>query len=157
MVPGNGDAIGNYVFIEDVISGHLLAMQHGRNGERYILGGTNISYNNLFALLNCITGLQRRRIALPQTAMVGFAYLHLAYKYLLGTDATFTPELGKRLCQHRMLSHEKASTELGYTPTNLETSLRKTLAFLGFPKTSAPNAPSTSINPTVKYSTSIIL
>jgi len=101
--------------------------------------------------------LQRRRIALSEQVIVGFAYLHLAYKYLQRADATLTPEVGKRLCQHRMLSHEKASRELGYTPTDLETSLRKTLAFLGFPKTSAPSASSSSINPTVKYSTSIIL
>jgi nucleoside-diphosphate-sugar epimerase len=150
MVPGTGEAICNYVYIDDVINGHLVAMKHGRNGERYILGGTNSSYNNLFALLNHITGLQRSRIALPQKALVGFAYLHMAFKYLQRADAILTPELGKRLCQHRMLSHEKASRELGYTPTDLDTSLRKTLAFLGFPKSNTPHPESSSINPAVK-------
>lgn len=157
LVPGSGEANGNYVYIGDVINGHLLAMQHGTNGERYILGGTNISYNNLFALLNKITGLHRRKIALPQMAIATFAYLNIGYKYLRKEDATITPELSKRLCQHRMLSHEKASSELGYQPTDLETSLRKTLAFLGFPKSSVQQPANTGINPTVKYSSSIIL
>jgi hypothetical protein len=72
-------------------------------------------------------------------------------------DATITPELSKRLCQHRMLSHEKASSELGYQPTDLETSIRKTLAFLGFPKSGEQQASAKSLNPAVKYSSSIIL
>ena len=41
IIPGDGKSIGNYVFIDDVVEGHILAARFGRKGERYILGGEN--------------------------------------------------------------------------------------------------------------------
>ena len=51
FIPGNGKSYGNYVFIGDVVEGHLLAMERGKAGERYILGGENATYNTFFSLL----------------------------------------------------------------------------------------------------------
>src|SRR5690606_18090570 len=51
FIPGSGETIANYAFVDDVVAGHIAAMQYGRNGERYILGGEDISFNAFFETL----------------------------------------------------------------------------------------------------------
>ena len=48
IMPGDGRRTGSYVYIDDVVKGHILAMQHGKAGERYNLGGDNASYIRFF-------------------------------------------------------------------------------------------------------------
>ena len=45
------------VFVTDVVKGHLLAMEKGKVGEKYILGGENISMGNFFKLLEALSGI----------------------------------------------------------------------------------------------------
>jgi len=56
FIPGDGKKIGNYAFIDDVVNGYVSAMEKGRSGERYILGGENRSYNELFESIRNISG-----------------------------------------------------------------------------------------------------
>ena len=58
IMPGDGKRTGSYVYIDDVINGHILAMQKGRAAERYNLGGLNASYIEFFDLL---ANLQARK------------------------------------------------------------------------------------------------
>ncbi|MBI1824269.1 MAG: NAD-dependent epimerase/dehydratase family protein, partial [Nitrospirae bacterium] len=51
-IPGKGDKKGNGVYIEDVVTGHFLAMDKGKVGEKYILGGENITMNQFIAIMN---------------------------------------------------------------------------------------------------------
>ena len=69
LIPGNGESTGNYVFIDDVVEGHIQAMEKGRAGERYILGGENASFNEFFNLLAAITGKQHRMFKIPIPVM----------------------------------------------------------------------------------------
>jgi nucleoside-diphosphate-sugar epimerase len=57
FIPGDGKRMGNYVYVEDVVSGHLLAMEKGTPGERYVLGGEDISYNQLFDFVRISSGV----------------------------------------------------------------------------------------------------
>ena len=59
IIPGDGKRTGSYVYIDDIVNGHILAMQKGRSGERYILAGVNVSYNNFF---NCLQRLPAKKI-----------------------------------------------------------------------------------------------
>ena len=54
IVPNKLDAISNYVFIEDVVKAHLLAMESDIVYENYIIGGENMSYGNLFKMIKTI-------------------------------------------------------------------------------------------------------
>ncbi len=132
LVPGKGEAIANYVFIDDVVEGHLLAMRHGKAGENYILGGNNLSYNGLFDLLQSITGLHKTKIAAPMAAMKTVARIAAMLQFILGQHPTFTPYLCERLCHNSKLSVAKAMSEIGYQPTKIETALSITLRSLGF-------------------------
>ncbi|MCB9687255.1 MAG: NAD-dependent epimerase/dehydratase family protein, partial [Alphaproteobacteria bacterium] len=73
LLPGDGRALGNYVAVADVVAGHLLAAERGRSGERYLLGGEDASYTDIFELLGRVTGHRRRLIATPLTPLLAAA------------------------------------------------------------------------------------
>src|SRR5262249_51467066 len=69
-----GVNVGNYVFVDDVVQGHLLAMQRGRLGERYILGGENIALKDFFRTIDRVSGKTHFQISIRRAAML-FAWL----------------------------------------------------------------------------------
>ena len=62
---GDGSKLWNYVFVTDVAKGHLLAMEKGKIGEKYILGGENISMGNFFKLLEALSGINAPKRHIP--------------------------------------------------------------------------------------------
>lgn len=131
VIPGNGHSIGNYVFIDDVLNGHLLAMEKGRPGERYILGGEDSSFIDFFETLAQLTGRRHTMIHLPLTAMLAFAYMQQFLADSFGRRPMITPPFVHKFVRHWPLSSAKAERELGYTATSLEEGIRRTLAWLG--------------------------
>jgi len=129
-IPGNGESIGNYVYVDDVVEGHILALKKGRSGEKYILGGHNISYNRFFEQLSSATGQNRRMIKLPLPLMLGFAYLLSLRAKVFGIPPLITPPWVKRYLHNWKVSSEKAINELGYQITQLDKGLKKTLDWL---------------------------
>ncbi|MCB9315187.1 MAG: NAD-dependent epimerase/dehydratase family protein [Lewinellaceae bacterium] len=131
LIPGDGHSIGNYVFIDDVLNGHLLAMEKGRPGERYILGGENASYIDFFETLAQLTGRRHSMFRLPLGAMLAFAHLQQFLADSFGRRPMITPPFVRKFVRHWPLSSEKAERDLGYTITSLEEGIRRTLAWLG--------------------------
>jgi dihydroflavonol-4-reductase len=72
----------NVVAVQDVAAGHLRAFEHGRTGERYLLGGENLSIREIFAVIATAAGQPAPRIGIPWTAA------HLAARL---TDAAMRP------------------------------------------------------------------
>lgn len=117
----------NFVHVDDVAAGTLAAWERGRPGERYILGGTNATIGEIFALCEKITGVPapRRRLPRPVENVVAA---------LLDLRATVTgeaPPLSRdllRVARHGLVADSsKAERELGYRHRDLETALRQTL------------------------------
>ncbi|MDQ7948813.1 MAG: SDR family NAD(P)-dependent oxidoreductase, partial [Pedobacter sp.] len=65
FIPGKGTQVANYVFVDDVVNGQISAMQNGLIGERYILGGEDVSFNGFFKTLRELTGKKRRLYKVP--------------------------------------------------------------------------------------------
>jgi dihydroflavonol-4-reductase len=65
----------NLVPVEDVARGHVLALEKGWPGERYLLGGENLSFDRIWATLADITGLRAPRLRLPHNVVLGLAAL----------------------------------------------------------------------------------
>ena len=65
LIPGDGTKIGNYVFIDDVIEGHLKAMEKGLKGKNYLLSGENFSYNDFFKELKTTSKKDYLSIVFP--------------------------------------------------------------------------------------------
>ena len=128
--PGDGNSIGNYVFIEDVVNGHLLAMERGIAGERYALGGENASYRTFFEQLSKVSGVQNRMFPLPVSVLRVGAHLLKVRADWFGIAPMLTPEWVDRFMEHWALSTEKAEVALGYKPVSLTEGLQRTVDWL---------------------------
>lgn len=130
FIPGDGKQVGNYCYIDDVVRGHLLAMQQGRSGECYLLGGEDASYNRLFRLIAELSGKQRFLLHIPPwLLLLASRWLELGAK-LTGTKPLITPEWARKYLADWSVSSQKAINELGYTITPLQVGLDKTLRSL---------------------------
>ena len=104
----------NIVHVDDVAAGHLLAFHHGRVGERYILGGEDMTLRQILTAIAALVGRNPPRIRLPHAAVLPIAYVSELYARLTGRPTRVTVE-GVRMARKRMFfSSEKAVRELGY-------------------------------------------
>jgi nucleoside-diphosphate-sugar epimerase len=122
--------ISNMAFIDDVVEGHLLAMEKGRSGERYLLGGVNLTFAQLFAELSRITGKKGRPIAIPVGLFSFWAGVNRLQSKWFKQAPMVTREWIFKSSFSWPVSSEKAIRELGYKPTDIGTALRKTVDFI---------------------------
>jgi farnesol dehydrogenase len=130
FLPGNGESIGNYVFVDDVVNGMVLALLRGSSGNRYILGGENVSYREFFRLLEKLSGLHYRLFPFPLPLMLGAAGAMTLFAGITGIPPMITPGLVRKYDHNWRLTSDKAISELGYHPVSLETGLSITLHWL---------------------------
>lgn len=115
----------NIVDVDDVAAGHLLAMQKGRTGERYILGTKNLMLHEIFAILSRLTGVKAPSIKLPRGLILPLAYLNLAFAYVTGITPRIPLE-GVKMAKYKMhYDCSKAIRELGIPQTPPEVALEK--------------------------------
>ena len=104
----------NIVHVDDVAAGHLLAFHRGRIGERYILGGQNMTLREILTEIAHLVGRKPPRIRLPHAAVLPVAYASEAFARVTGRDPRVTVE-GARMARKRMFfSSAKAMRELEY-------------------------------------------
>ncbi|MFZ9660510.1 MAG: NAD-dependent epimerase/dehydratase family protein [Chitinophagaceae bacterium] len=129
LVPGCLDIIANYGYIDDVVTGHILAMEKGRGGERYIIGGENISYRDFYQTVFDLTN-KEKIIRLPLGVMKFAGYINLVLHYFFGKEPAFTPFMIERYFKNTALSSEKAISELGYQITPFRSAMQQTISFI---------------------------
>jgi dihydroflavonol-4-reductase len=113
-MPAYVDTGLNIVHVDDVAAGHLLAYEHGRIGERYILGGTDLSLQRILSMIATASGRRAPRLRLPRATLLPLAYAAEALARLSGRETRITVD-GVRMARHRMyFSSAKAVRELGY-------------------------------------------
>lgn len=130
LIPGDGQTYGNYVFLDDITQGLLHAMKSGKTGEGYILGGENVTFDELFRNIKEASGKKHILVHLPYPVLWTGAALLLIFSRLLGKPPLITPEWIRRYLEHRRLSSDKAIRELGYTITPLKEGLTKTMEWI---------------------------
>lgn len=116
----------NLVDVHDVARGHVLAFERGLKGERYILGGQDLTLKQLLDKLAEITGLPSPGVRVPNSIALAFAYFDTALNgYLLHKEPRATPD-SVRMAQKKMwASSAKAERELGYRAAPVEDALRR--------------------------------
>lgn len=129
-VPGNGHQSGNYVYVEDVVTGHMLAMEKGIAGQRYVLGGENLSYRELFELVRSVSGKRKGLTGIPLWIMLLVASLMKETARITGRAPLIVPELVRKFHHHWVVSSEKAIRELGYAPTPAAEAVRITVDWI---------------------------
>jgi hopanoid-associated sugar epimerase len=106
----------NVVHVDDVAAGHLLALERGTVGERYVLGGTNMAFKEILSDIAMIAGKTPPRIRLPHRLVLPLAYLAQGFARITGKEPLMTVD-GVRLAKKWMFfSTEKAIREFGYQP-----------------------------------------
>lgn len=105
----------NFAHVDDVAAGHLAALQVGRIGERYILGGENVTLRQLLLDIGAIIGRPARPLRLPRGAIYPIAYGAELMARATGREPFATVD-GLRMAKYTMhFDDAKARRELGYT------------------------------------------
>ena len=113
-MPAYVDTGLNIVHVDDVATGHLLAFERGKTGERYILGGEDMTLRTILEQIAKLVGREPPRIRLPYAAVLPIAYVAEAFAKVSGRSGRVTVE-GVRMSRKRMFfSSARAATELGY-------------------------------------------
>jgi len=116
----------NVVDVEDVAVGHWLAVEKGRIGERYILGGENVTMKGMLDLLSDITGLPSPRFRIPYRPILALSYLNAAFCRLFPKiTPRMTPETIRMSSHFMYFDPSKAVRELGFPQTPAHEALAK--------------------------------
>jgi dihydroflavonol-4-reductase len=113
-IPAFVDTGLNLVHVDDVAEGHLLALERGAVGGRYILGGQDASLKTMLAEIAALTGRKAPKIGLPRGPLYPLAYAAEAVARLTGKEPLVTRD-ALDMAAHRMFfSSAKAERDLGY-------------------------------------------
>ncbi len=124
-MPAYVDTGLNVAPVEDVAAGHLLAADKGRIGERYILGGVNMTLKQILDALSKIAGRRAPRVRMPHAVALAAAHADRWFSWIAGREPQIPVE-GVRMSRHRMfVASDKAERELGYAPTSVEAALER--------------------------------
>jgi nucleoside-diphosphate-sugar epimerase len=116
-----------FVAARDIAEGHILAMNKGRSGQRYIFSTEFKTVDQLMGICEKVTGVRRPRLKLPPPLMAGIAEVSSFFVSNLSPDTPqrFTPAAVRLLRMQRKADCSKARQELGYQPTSIEEAIRE--------------------------------
>jgi len=125
--PGHGGM--NLVAVEDVAAAHVAALERGRIGERYAIGGENLTMDEIWEMLAEITGKPMPSFRAPYALALLAGYFDEARCRIAGGDPD-VPLEGVRLSREQMYADSsKAQRELGYRPTAVRAALERAVAW----------------------------
>lgn len=119
----------NAVDVRDVATAHVAALEHGRAGERYLVGGRNLSLRDMFRLIARAAGRRGPRLRLPYPVAATAGFIDEAVSRVRGTSPA-VPLEGVRMGRQRMhVSIDKAVRELGFRPAPVEPAIADAVAW----------------------------
>lgn len=105
----------NIVHVDDVAAGHLLALERGTPGERYVLGGEDMTLGELLAVVADCCGRAPPRLRIPHTIAMGVAFAAEGWAHIAGGEPRATRDAVRMSRKHMYFSSAKAARELGYS------------------------------------------
>jgi dihydroflavonol-4-reductase len=128
-IPAYMDTGLNLVRVEDVAIGHVLALERGKIGEGYILGGENLSLREILTMITEEAGRKPPRIKLSPTLMWPVAWAEEAMARMFKMEPRVTRD-HLRMARHKMFfSSDKAIRELGYAPRPVRPAIKEAVAW----------------------------
>jgi dihydroflavonol-4-reductase len=113
-MPGYVETGLNFVGVEECAAGHLLIAEKGKVGERYLLGGENLTLKAMLDILAKITGLRAPSLKIPHGLALGVAYANTVFSRLVGREPGIPIE-GVKIARHMMfVDSSRAQRELGF-------------------------------------------
>ena len=129
-VLGDGNAIGNYGFVDDIVTGHIQAMQHGKSGELYTLGGENLSFNKFFEILAELSEVRHHLFHIPLSLIQLVSKLEITRAKLFRGYPLITPEWVEVFSKNWAFSCAKAEKDLEYRITPFREALSRTINWI---------------------------
>jgi dihydroflavonol-4-reductase len=124
-MPGYVETGLNFVGVEDCAAGHLLLAEKGRIGERYLLGGENLTLKQVLDSLAQLTGLPAPKFKIPHGLALGAAYAETAFSRLIGREPQIPVE-GVKIAEHLMfVDCTRAQKELGFRAEPVATAFER--------------------------------
>jgi dihydroflavonol-4-reductase len=115
----------NIVDASETADGHWLACEHGKVGERYILGGENLTLEQIFGTLSKLSGVRAPTTRIPYAVAFAAGAVSTAWARVTGVEPR-APLDAVRMSRHKMwVSTDKAVRELGFRPSPPEVGLKK--------------------------------
>jgi dihydroflavonol-4-reductase len=116
-VPGYVDTVLNVVHVDDVAAGHVLALEKGRTGRSYILGGENLTLERVLGELASLTGLPRAKLKVPRSVSLAVAAVsELVEGRILRRHPSIPLEAARMSTSTMAFDDIRARSELGYAP-----------------------------------------
>jgi dihydroflavonol-4-reductase len=113
-MPGYVETGLNFVGVEECAAGHLLVSEKGKVGERYLLGGENLTLKAMLDVLSNITGLPAPRLKIPHGLALGVAYANTLFSRMFLREPSIPVE-GVKIARHMMfVDASRAQRELGF-------------------------------------------
>jgi dihydroflavonol-4-reductase len=120
----------NFVDVRDAALGHVLALEKGISGERYILGGENLEFGDLIKRVNRLIGRSSPKYYLPNFVIDGASF-GLQVARALGREAHISPEIARRVIRwYLYVDSSKAMRDLGYRPNFIDGAIEQTIRWL---------------------------
>jgi dihydroflavonol-4-reductase len=124
-MPGYVETGLNFVGVEECAAGHMLVSEKGKVGERYLLGGENLTLKQMLDALAGITGLPAPKLKIPHAVALGVAYADTAFSRLVGKEPQIPVE-GVKIARHRMfVDCARAQRELGFRAVPVAAALER--------------------------------
>ena len=131
-MPAYVDTGLNVVHVDDVARGHILAFENGVMGERYILGGEDMTLKSILDTIAEITGKPAPKICIPHNIVLPIAYLAEAWTKLSNGSEPFATVDGVNMAKKKMyFSADKAIREIGYTYRPATEAFRDAIKWFG--------------------------
>jgi dihydroflavonol-4-reductase len=119
----------NLAHVDDVAEGHMLALEKGRIGESYILGGQDATLEQMLGVITPLVGRRPPRLRVPRAPLYPLAYVAEAVARLSGKEPFITVD-GLKMSKHKMFfSSAKAERELGYRARPYELAIADAVAW----------------------------
>jgi dihydroflavonol-4-reductase len=115
----------NVVPVEDVATGHILAAEKGVPGERYILGGENLSLARIFGMLADITGRNPPRVSIPPRLLLPMSFFAEALSRVTRRPPLIPWEAVAMAQRHMYFDNARARRELGFAPGDVKSALER--------------------------------
>jgi dihydroflavonol-4-reductase len=119
----------NLVHVDDVAQGHLQALDHGKIGENYILGGADVAFKDMLGDIAFFSGRRAPTFKIPRGPLYPLAWGAEAFARVTGKEPFLTVD-ALNMSRYRMFfSSEKAKRELGYTARHYKEGLKDALTW----------------------------
>jgi len=115
----------NFVDVSDTADGHILALERGRSGERYILGSENLTLHQMLERLAAVTGGRAPRLRIPHAVAYAAGVASTGWANLTGQEPRVPLDAVKMSRTKVFVSLDKAKRDLGFNPQPVDGALRR--------------------------------